>query len=223
MKPKTRQEMLRLVESIRGKLDLGLTTVALREASVSQQRETKRPRYQDLPRGVQETGAALARRLGGNRGLPGGTRKQVKPASADDRWPRARPRPRHGRPSSLDVDGAATLTAHTPSVSKRRHSRGSLSPRVARAIVGLHQHGEEAASSVSGSSGSGGIPHDDDLHPRPEPRPVSGQESHRHDLRSTNSDPTVVWTHRGSHAAPSRGAARRRGATEGKGGLPMPG
>jgi hypothetical protein len=42
------------------------------------------------------------------------------------------------------------------------------------------------------SSESVGIPHDDDLHPRPEPRPVSGQESHRHDLRSMNSDPTVL-------------------------------
>jgi hypothetical protein len=41
MKPKTRQEMLRLVESIREKLDLALTIVALREAGASQRRETK--------------------------------------------------------------------------------------------------------------------------------------------------------------------------------------
>ena len=41
MKPKTRQEMLRLVESIREKLDLALTLVALREAGASQRRETK--------------------------------------------------------------------------------------------------------------------------------------------------------------------------------------
>ena len=38
MKPKTRHEMLRLVESIREKLDLALTPVALREAGASQQR-----------------------------------------------------------------------------------------------------------------------------------------------------------------------------------------
>jgi hypothetical protein len=38
MKPKTRQEMLRLVEGIREKLDLALTLVALREADASQQR-----------------------------------------------------------------------------------------------------------------------------------------------------------------------------------------
>jgi hypothetical protein len=41
VKPKTRQEILRLVESIREKLDLALTLVALREAGASQRRETK--------------------------------------------------------------------------------------------------------------------------------------------------------------------------------------
>ena len=39
MKPKTRQEMLRLVESIREKLDLALTLVALREADGSRRRD----------------------------------------------------------------------------------------------------------------------------------------------------------------------------------------
>jgi hypothetical protein len=41
VKPKTRQEILRLVESIREKLDLALTLVALREAGASQRRETQ--------------------------------------------------------------------------------------------------------------------------------------------------------------------------------------
>ena len=152
MKPKTRQEMLRLVESIREKLDLALTLVALREAGVSQRRETKaRPRYQDLPRGVQEAGAALARRHGGNRGLPGGIRKQVSPQTPTIGEP--------GRPISATpgptviprrLMGGPPHGPLTPRLSPSgEHAGGSLSPRVARAIAACIQHGEEAAWSAA--------------------------------------------------------------------------
>jgi hypothetical protein len=90
MKPKTRQEMLRLVESIREKLDLAPTLVALREAGASERRETKgdllsRPSTRS-PRGGSCPRAAPRRQS-----RPSGRHTaRGKPANSDDRWPTAR-------------------------------------------------------------------------------------------------------------------------------------
>ena len=128
MKPKTRQEMLRLVESIREKLDLTLILVASREADASQQREPKGDlAIKTFREESQKGGSCLARRHGGNRGLPGGTRKQVSPPTLTigGRRPVSANATGRRNPSTLE-GGSPTWTAHTPSVSKRRHARWFL-------------------------------------------------------------------------------------------------